>query len=215
MKKGYIYITSSGYDPDKGKHVKDPHLGKTPTFGACMPQIRQRVEPGDSIFIVSGKVSGILQYILGGFEVSEKISAIEAYNKFPQHRLIRREDHQLTGNIIVDSKGEQHFLDNHKNFENRIENYIVGKNTIVLDQSEEVEACRKETMKFLNELFNKDGEKPRDVTGRCRRLDEQQIDRLKKWLLSLKIANKQKPRKMGAGQNSTRNLRMGVQPILF
>lgn len=45
MRKGYIFITKSGYDPGAGKHVKDPYLGDIPTIGACRPDLRKRVEP--------------------------------------------------------------------------------------------------------------------------------------------------------------------------
>jgi len=37
MKKGYMYITSTGYDPERGKSINDPYLGDVPTLGACMP----------------------------------------------------------------------------------------------------------------------------------------------------------------------------------
>ncbi len=33
--KGYIYITSTGYDPEHGKSLKDPYLGDVPTLGGC------------------------------------------------------------------------------------------------------------------------------------------------------------------------------------
>jgi hypothetical protein len=35
---GKIFITRSGYDPQLGKHVKDPYLGPCPTLGACRPR---------------------------------------------------------------------------------------------------------------------------------------------------------------------------------
>src|SRR5262245_61125458 len=98
--KGYATLTSTGYDPQKGKHVKDPYLGDTPTFGACRPDIREQVVPGDYLAFISGKIPGESQYIFGLFEVQKKISALAAYEQFPQHRLRVREDGQLTGNII-------------------------------------------------------------------------------------------------------------------
>ena len=42
--KAKIFVTSSGYDPDKGKHVKDPYLGPRPTLGACRPDIREKLQ---------------------------------------------------------------------------------------------------------------------------------------------------------------------------
>lgn len=91
--KSYVYITSSGYDPEKGKYLNDPFLGTTPTLGACMPNIRRHVVPGDYIFLVSGKVPGIQQYVVAGFEVADKINALAAYQLFPHLRL------KLLGNL--------------------------------------------------------------------------------------------------------------------
>ena len=84
---GKIYVVSSGYDPEKGKHVSDPYLGPSPTLGACRPDIREKLQKGDHIFVVSGKVRNCDQVVLGGFEIAEKISAIDAYERFPEQRL--------------------------------------------------------------------------------------------------------------------------------
>jgi hypothetical protein len=69
---GKIIITSSGYDPQLGKHVKDPYLGPNPSLGACRPGIRQRLTEGDHLFFISGKLRNVNQYVMGGFEVGEK-----------------------------------------------------------------------------------------------------------------------------------------------
>src|SRR4051812_9692957 len=123
MRKGYIYITSSGYDPEKGKNLKDPYLGEPPTLGACMPNVRRQVVPGDQIFVISGKIADAPQYIVGGFEVAEKIDALAAYRRFPNLRLRQLDDGQVEGNIIVTSQGAQHPLDTHSTFTSRIQNY--------------------------------------------------------------------------------------------
>ncbi len=73
---GKIFVTSSGYDPEKGKDVKDPYLGPNPSLGACRPDIREQLQRGDHLFVVSGKVRNVDQVVLGGFEIAEKISAI-------------------------------------------------------------------------------------------------------------------------------------------
>ena len=52
--KGKIFVTSTGYDPDKGRHVKNPYLGPRPTLGACRPDIREQLQKGDQLFTVSG-----------------------------------------------------------------------------------------------------------------------------------------------------------------
>ena len=124
---GKIFITSSGYDPEFGKHVHDPYLRPRPTLGACRPDIRRQLQEGDHIFVISGKIRQVNQYVMAGFEIDSKINAMDAYRMFPELRLRKRNDGQLTGNIIVDANGEQHKLDDHNAFDRRIENYVVGK----------------------------------------------------------------------------------------
>src|SRR3954452_19900644 len=110
---GKTFVTSTGGDPEKGSHVKDPCLGPNASLGACRPDIRRTVQKGDNIFVVTGKVKGFEQVVLGGFEVAEKISAIEAFERFPEQRLYLRPDGQVTGNIIINAEGKQHELDHH------------------------------------------------------------------------------------------------------
>src|SRR5258708_2405445 len=122
---GKLIITRSGYDPEMGRYIKDPYLGETPSIGACRPDVRRRVDVGGQIFVISGKVKDVPQVVLGGFEVAEKISAMEAFRRFPRQRLRRREDGQLVGNVIINARGKQHQLDDHSNFAERVKNYIV------------------------------------------------------------------------------------------
>lgn len=190
MIKGYAFITSNGYDPEKGKSVEDPYLGDTPTLGACRPDIRRQVALGDQIFIVSGKVPGVSQYVIGSFEVAGKIDVMTAYYRFPEHRLQQKDDGHITGNIIVDSRGEQHPLDDHSpdTFKRRIENYIIGRNPVVLTSPAEIARGRRETLEVLRHIFRKNGDAPFDVIGRASRLDLDQIIVLQHWLRSLKSA---------------------------
>ena len=139
---GKIFITRSGYDPQLGKHVKDPYLGPNPTLGACRPDIRRRLSEGDHIFVISGRVQEAPQFVMAGFEVDAKIDAVEAYRLFPHLRLRKLPDGQLTGNIIVNAAGERHELDDHKSFESRITNFIVGRNLIALETPEEIATGR-------------------------------------------------------------------------
>lgn len=194
MKKGYIYITSSGYDPDKGKYLKDPYLGDVPTLGACMPNIRRRVAPGDHIFVISGKIPRsdgqieIPQYVVAGFEVDEKINVMEAYDRYPELRLKKRDDDQLDGNIIVNDKGMQHPLDTHSmaSFSRRVDNYVVGCSPLILETPSEVDQGRVDTLKILQEVLKKRGFAPINIVGRWSRLDSGQIDELNQWLKSIK-----------------------------
>ena len=183
--KSYMHITESGYDPEKGKPIKDPYLGDLPSLGACMPNIRRLVVPGDHVFTMSGKIPGVHQFIVGGFEVAEKISALAAFRRFPEQRL-HMVDGQLTGNIIVDSRGRQHPLDHHENFANRVKNYLVGRDAVALSTRREIERGREETLYVLRQLLRKNGDSPIKVMGRWCRLDEQQTRELTDWLLEIK-----------------------------
>jgi hypothetical protein len=184
---GHIFITSTGYDPDKGKHVKDPYLGTVPSLGACRPDIRRRAVPGDYIFLISGKVPGVLQYVVGGFEVDQKIDAMTAFRRFPEQRLRLRHDGELAGNVIVNGRGRQHRLDSHSGFERRIENYIVGKNPVALITPEEIARGRQQTLDVLRAVLRKPGATPIAVVGRWgSRLAEDQALELRHWLDSLK-----------------------------
>lgn len=191
MRKGYIYITSSGYDPEKGKSLNDPYLGTQPTLGGCMPNIRNWVAPGDEIYLVSGKIKGVPQFIVGGFEVDKKIDAMTAYRTLPEHRLRLNCEGQLIGNIIIDSKGHQHSLDTHEaaSFARRIENYVIGRDPVVLALPHEIKKGRDETLYFLRDLFRKNGAAPYDILGRASKLDERQLKEVRDWLYSIKTSH--------------------------
>lgn len=188
---GKIFITRSGYDPQLGKHIKDPYLGPTPTLGACRPDIRKKLKKGDHLFVISGKIPDVSQFIMAGFEIESKIPAIEAYRQFPELRLRELEDGQLTGNIIVRPDGRQHELDQHNpdTFPNRIHNYVIGTNLIALTTDQEIGAGRQQTLEALREILHKNGKSPIEIVGRWgTALSEEQILELRKWLLSLKIS---------------------------
>jgi hypothetical protein len=183
--KGYIYTMFAGADPGHDWTLNDPIFGKSPTLGACVPHIRRAVDVGDHIFVISGNIPGVKQFIVGGFEVADIISALAAYKRFPEHRLKQSTDGQVLGNIIVDSRGKHNPLDDHANFERRIENYIVGRDPLVLNTPQQFKAAREKTMDILSEVFGKNGKKPFEVIGRYRKMDEHQIEQLKTWLKDL------------------------------
>ena len=184
---GKIFITRTGYDPQLGRHIKDPYLGDVPSMGACRTDFRKQLNVGDHIFLISGKVKEADQFVVGGFEVAKKMHAMQAYYEFPEQRLHTREDGQLAGNIILNYEGMQHELDNHNNFENRIKNYIIGINRVVLETDDEIERGRKETMEALQDIIQKKGDSPIKVVGRWgSQIDEKQIIDLRNWLSSIK-----------------------------
>lgn len=186
--KGYIYITGTGADPGLYNNLDDPLFGDPPTLGACMTNIREFVEPGDYIFVVSGSVPTASQYIIGGLRVAEKINHLAAYGRFPQNRLRKDENDFVRGNIIVDRNGNQHPLDHHKpdTFQNRIQNFIIGDQSAALQTPQEVALGRDRTLRKLSDMFNKGGNRPIDIMGRTRRLDEGQVHGLMDWLHGIK-----------------------------
>lgn len=189
-----IFITSGGYDPDKGKLVKDPYLGDVPSIGACRPDLRKQLRPGDHIFVISGKLRhgknepGLPQYVMGGFEAAERLHACEAFIRFPEQRLHRDELGRLVGNVIVDDFGHQSPLDRHrvKTIEARFENYIVGRNPVYLQTASQIALGREETVAALCDILKKNGARPIDLVCRAgARLSDTQVDQLRQWLLSI------------------------------
>ncbi|MDJ1500326.1 hypothetical protein [Xanthocytophaga agilis] len=179
--KGYIYTMYAGADPGMGWNLTDPIFGKIPTLGACMPNIRRSVTTGDYIFSISGRVLNVKQYIVGGFEVDEKLDALTAYDKFPEYRMEKDEHGSLKGNIIIDQNGNHLDFDYHTNFETRINNYVVGKNPIFLDDKKSIDKAREETIDILNYLFNKKEDSVHKIIGRWRKIDTSQINDLISW----------------------------------
>ena len=186
---GKIFITRSGYDPQLGRHVKDPYLGDKPTLGACRPDVRRQVKQGDFIFTVSGKVPDAPQFVMGGFEVASKVHANDAYKLFPHQRLHKLDDGQIAGNVIVNSRGRQHRLDSHDNFRDRLDNYVIGQNAIVIASPDEIERARRETLKVLCDTLKRKGRTPHEVLTRFgRTLTEEQVRALLTWLRGIKRA---------------------------
>lgn len=184
--KGYLYTMFKGADPACGWRMTDPLLGEVPTLGACVPNIRRAVAPGDHIFVVSGRVKGQRQYVVGGFEVSEKIRTLAAYERFPQNRQRKLPTGELAGNIIITSEGSRSAVDYHSNFDGRLDNYVVGKSPIALELPGEVEKGREQSLEVVSDLFKIKAASLGQLVGHMRRLDEEQIERLRVWLQSLK-----------------------------
>lgn len=176
--KGYIYKLYKGADPHAGWTFNDPIFGKKASLGACMPNIRTAVDIGDWVFCISGKIVEKTPYIVGGFQVDEKISAIEANLKYPEFRLQKNERGQIVGNIIVDDSGAHHPLDDHNNFEKRRENYILGSNNIYIANQKSIEDSRRKTLEILQKTFNRRANRIDDIVPRWRKLDQHQVETL-------------------------------------
>ena len=174
-----------GADPGYGWIMNDPIFSDVPTLGACVPNIRRAVEVGDYIFVVSGRVRNEKQFVVGGFQVDEKISALAAYRRFPENRLSQDKSGQIHGNVIVTAKGAHHPLDEHDNFKARIENYIVGRDPVVLATPLQQKAGRDTTLDFLSDLFDREGRRVFDVIGRHRKMSGEQAKRTVDWLKEL------------------------------
>jgi hypothetical protein len=201
---GKIFVTGKGCDPVEGKHVKDPYLGPNASLGACRPDIREQVHKGDQVFVVAAKVRNVDQVVLGGFEVAEKINAIEAYERFPEQRLRLLPDGQVTGNVIVNAEGRQHELDHHDQFARRIENYLVGTNPIALLTLEELAEGRLRTLEILQDVFGKKGKSVRQIIGRASNMTDKQVFRLRSLLDAVKDSVRQpRPKELLRGWAST------------
>ena len=107
--------------------------------------------------------------------------------KFPENAL-RFEAGKKIGNIIVTADGYQHPRDNHQpeSFENRIKNYLVGQNPVVLESPREVELGRERTVDILSSLFDRSGPRVAQIVGRHRKLAVEQADRLRRVLRDIK-----------------------------
>lgn len=187
---GKIFVAGNGCDPVKGKHIKDPYLGQDPSLGACRPDIRKSVQKGDYIFVITGSVRGLPQVVLGGFQVAEKISAAEAYERFPEQRLRLLPNGQVAGNVIVNAEGQPHELDHHNKdtIDRRLENYVVGTNPIALETLDEIAEGRLWTLEILRYVFEKDGETVNKIMGRAHNLTEAQVYKLLTQLDAVKLS---------------------------
>lgn len=187
--KGYIYISSTNADPEKNRNLNDPIFRNSPSLGGCMPPIRRLVVPGDYVFVVSGATKGVQQYVVGGFQVAEKIDALAAYQRFPENRLQLNTEGRVVGNVLIDGKGNQHPLDTHSpdTFARRIENYLVGVNAVALETPAEVARGRDQTLDRLSSILEKRrANRVIDVMGRWARLDSTQIQKTLDWLQGIK-----------------------------
>jgi hypothetical protein len=188
--KGYIYTTGKRADPGLYNNLDDPLFGDPPTLGACMSNLREFLNPGDYIFVVSASVPVAPQYVIGGLRVAEKLDHLAAYGRFPNNRLRLDENGVVRGNIIVDQKGKQHPLDHHDpdpdSFKRRVKNFIVGDEAVALKTQKEIQLGRERTLAKLADLFNKQGNRPFDIIGRQRKLDQEQVHGLMDWLRGIK-----------------------------
>jgi len=188
--KGYMYITSTGADPAALNNLNDPLFTKVPTLGACMPNIRRLVERGDYIFVISGKIPGIQQYVIGGLRVAERIGALAAYKRFPENRLHLDTEGRLQGNVAVDGHGRKHPLDTHDaaTFAERVKNFVIGDQAVALKTPREVELGRAQTLQKISQVLGKRGNRLIDVNSRWSKLDERQVGEVWDWLKGIKAA---------------------------
>lgn len=188
----YIFV-SPGSDPGAGLALVDPILrSPRPSMGTCRPDLRRMVKPGDHIFVISGsRGRTIPQYVIGGMQIDKKLDdQLEALQHRPENAL-RFDGSKRMGNIIALPDGSQHPLDEHDKrnpdkFENRIKNYILGKNPVVLDTPKEVEIGRDRSVGILSRIFEVPGERMQQVVGRGRKLTGVQVDQLLRALDDIK-----------------------------
>lgn len=184
----YVYITSTRTDPGAGEPLDDPLFGPIPTLGACVPNLRRLVTKGDWLFVVSGRRPNVSQYLIGGLRVSEKISAIAAYKRFPEFRMHRDGDGNVTGNVPVNADGSKHALDKHDlvGFDRRVQNYLVGDKSVQLASENEIALGRERTLNFLSQLRSKPANRVFDVIGRASKLGDEEVKQILSWFEDVK-----------------------------
>lgn len=183
----YIFV-SPGSDPGAGLALVDPMLSSSkPSMGTCRPDLRRMVKPGDHIFVVSGsRGKTYQQYVIGGMQIDEKLEdQLEALRRLPDNALTF-EGRLKRGNIIALPDGTQHPRDRHSNFESRIKNYVLGKDSVVLETPREVEIGRERSVDILARLFDRSGSRIQQVMGRSRKLSDAQAERLRRALEDIK-----------------------------
>lgn len=166
--------------------MNDPIFGTRPTLGSCVPNLRRNVEIGDWVFVLSGRVKAERQYVVGGFQVDAKIDQLAALERFPELTVTRNAQGHVVGNIIINADGSQRADDNHTNFQRRLENYIVGGECIEIRGESQVVRARAETLQVLSKIFEKEGNRPFDIIGRMRRMESDQVNQLRSWLVDIK-----------------------------
>lgn len=176
--KGYIYKLYAGADPAAGWTFNDPIFGKYATLGACMPNIRKFVDVGDWIFAISGKTPLVVPYVIGGFQVDEKIDALEAHARFPEYRLQRNESGQIVGDIIADGAGKHHEMDDHNNFDTGRLNYLVGKKSVFFDRDKQIDLARQRSLGIMENVLGFKANRISDLVPRWRRLEANQVEEL-------------------------------------
>lgn len=188
----YIFV-SPGSDPGAGLALVDPMLSSSkPSMGTCRPDLRRMVRPGDHIFVISGsRGRTIPQYVIGGMQIDNKLQdQLEALRRHPENAL-RFDGTQRAGNIIALPNGTQHPRDDHDmrdhaKFENRIKNYILGRDPVLLETPKEVEIGRDRSVGLLSNIFDVQGTRMQQVVGRGRKLSNPQVDRLLRALDDIK-----------------------------
>jgi hypothetical protein len=186
----YIFVSPRS-DPGMGRPLTDPMLtsGARPTMGTCRPDLRRLVKLGGQIFVVSGSMGrNVGQYVIGGFEIDSKLTnQLEALRQFPENRLEFDNDGHRHGNIIALPDGTQDPRDQHDKFEQRIRNYVIGKNPIVLESPREVALGRERSVDILADVLDKPrAPRIQQVMGRWRKLSDAQVERLRQALADLK-----------------------------
>lgn len=80
----YLVVFHANLDPNHGPVDigDDPCFDPPPTWGICRPPTRRSVRVGTNLFFI-GYVAPDQYFVKGWFEVGEKISYVEAHNRFP------------------------------------------------------------------------------------------------------------------------------------
>jgi hypothetical protein len=196
MAEGRIYISGAFKKVNRSKCGggvgwldNDPHFWtQPPTWGICRTDYRRVIKNGDYIFYVLSKASELPQMIYGYFQVKDKITHIQAFNR---HELAskRMGNKNPNGNIIVDANGQYNRFDggsHEKRFEKIKLYYVIGdeSNSEFLTEKK-IRQLAPSFLFTLNKIFESNENSVFKVIGRSgRRMSEKHVNQLLAWLYS-------------------------------
>ena len=194
--KGYIYIASAfetvnrSVCGQKGSWIdNDPHFWTSPpSWGICRNDLRAKAEHGDVIFFVLPSRGRHPQMIFAFLKIAEIVSHSEAFGRV-ELRAKRMGNKMPNGNIIVDIRGNYNRFDggvHHHKFERIKRHYAIGSESgSRMLSAAEIKRLAPTFVPTLSSIIGIEGERAIDLVSRKgRRLDEQQVRSLLRWLNS-------------------------------
>ena len=173
--QGYIY-TMAGADPGHGWILNDTDLRARSHSRSMRTEHKARGAGGRQYFRCEWQGSrrpAICRWWVPGSRKDQCVGRLQALSR----ESARPGPVDVRGNIIVTGNGQHHPLDDHDNFARRVENYIVGRKPVYLENPREYNAAREESLDVLSRIFKRRGRRIFDVIGRYRKMNSDQVKR--------------------------------------